>query len=46
MMVRGATELETHVVSLERIKEYSEVDSEVSMLPAIYDADVIHMFYK
>ena len=30
MMVRGATELETHIVSVERIKEYTEIQSEVS----------------
>ena len=30
MMVRGATELETHVVSVERIKEYTEIESEVN----------------
>ncbi len=29
MMVRGATELETHIVSVERIKEYTEIQSEV-----------------
>ena len=29
MMVRGATELETHVVSVERVKEYCEVEQEV-----------------
>ena len=29
-MVRGATELETHVVSVERVKEYCEVEQEVS----------------
>ena len=31
-MVRSATELETHVVSLERVKEYSEIDEEVWLL--------------
>lgn len=30
MMVRGATELETHVVSVERVQEYSDTPSEVS----------------
>lgn len=30
MTVRGATDLETHVVSIERIKEYSETETEVS----------------
>ena len=29
MMVRNLTELETHIVSAERIKEYSEVPQEV-----------------
>ena len=28
MMIRGATELETHVVSVERVQEYSEVEVE------------------
>ena len=28
-MVRGATELETHVVSVERVKEYSDLEQEV-----------------
>ncbi len=32
MLVRGATELETHVVSVERIKEYTEIQSEVGAL--------------
>ena len=30
MVVRGATELETHIVSVERIKEYIQIQSEVS----------------
>ena len=28
-MVRGATELETHAVAVERVKEYSELEQEV-----------------
>ena len=29
LLVRGATELETHVVSVERVNEYCEVEQEV-----------------
>ena len=30
MIIRGSTELETHVVSVERVQEYAELESEVS----------------
>ncbi len=35
MMMRGATELETHIVSVERMKEYYEITPEVSFISYI-----------
>lgn len=32
MLVRGASELETHMVAVERIQEYSSIESEVNNL--------------
>ena len=40
MMVRGATELETLVVSVERVKEYSEVEQEVGGISSYDSAEM------
>lgn len=46
MLVRQTAELETNVVAVERLKEYSEVETEVIILKNMYTKRVVCLLFK
>lgn len=46
MLVRQTAELETNVVAVERLKEYSEVETEVIFFLIMYTNRVVYMYLK
>lgn len=46
MLVRQTAELETNVVAVERLKEYSEVETEVIILKNMYTKRVVCLYFK
>lgn len=44
MLVRQTAELETNVVAVERLKEYSEVETEVIFIKNMYTKRVVYMY--
>lgn len=44
MLVRQTAELETNVVAVERLKEYSEVETEVIILKNMYTKRVVCLY--